>query len=417
MITALKIWLAFVVIVMSIYTLRHFIFAFVRLYFLQRHAYQDIAGCYLPSICIIVPMHNEGAVVEKTLEVLVLLDYPRDRLEIILVDDRSTDETGAIIDKFSAGYPFLRVFHRTSGEGGKPAALNDALHLTKAEVILTYDADYWPSRDSAMRLIAPLLDPQVALTMGRVVPRNPDSNLLTRMLDLERAGGYQVNQQARHTLGLLPQYGGTVGAIRRSFLIALGGWDETYLAEDTYLSVQAFLHGLRVVYVNLEETTEEVPISWSVRQKQLRRWVIGHNQVAYRLGGRLLRSPFLGVWQKIDAFLMLFIYGATMLLVTGYLDAVLLLLLGDGLLAGAAMAIFILTTYSTMGNSAAFIEIAVSAIIDARPHALWGVPLMTMHFIGSAFVVAAATMDWITLELRGQRILTWHKTPRVGGSV
>jgi len=106
-----------------------------------------------------------------------------------------------------------------------------------------------------------------------------------------------------------------------------------------------------------------------------------------------------------------------MLLVTGYLDAVLLLLLGDGLLAGAAMAIFILTTYSTMGNSAAFIEIAVSAIIDARPHALWGVPLMTMHFIGSAFVVAAATMDWITLELRGQRILTWHKTPRVGGSV
>lgn len=419
MITALKIWLGLVVLVTSLYAVRHFVFAFVRLYFPQRHAFQDIAGAYLPSVCLMVPMHNEAEVVRGTIAALKRIDYPRDRFTVLIVDDRSTDGTSALLDELCADVAYIQVYHRQDGPGvvgGKPAALNEALRLTDAEVILTFDADYWPSRDSVMRLAAPLMDPRVALTMGRVVPRNPDANLLTRMLDLERAGGYQVNQQARHTLRLLPQYGGTVGAIRRSFLTRLGGWDASYLAEDTYLTVQAFVHGLQMVYVNLEETTEELPDSWPVRQKQLRRWVIGHNQVAWRLGGRLWQSPFLSLWAKFEATLLLGTYGAIMLLLTGYVAATLLLLLGDGLLAGSAMAVLLLTTYSTLGNAAAFSEIAVSAVLDARPRALWGLATLTLHFAGSAYVVAAATKDWIWQEMRGQRQLEWQKTARTGGA-
>lgn len=213
---------------------------------------------------------------------------------------------------------------------------------------------------------------------------------------------------------MLPQYGGTVGAIRRSFLISLGGWNASYLAEDTYLTVQAFVHGLQVIYVNLEETTEELPVTWPVRQKQLRRWVIGHNQVAWRLGRKVWESPFISIWAKLEGTLMLGTYGATMLLVTGYVVATLLLLLGDGLLAGTSMAILILTTYSTLGNAAAFSEIAVSALLDGRSRSLWGVSAMTLHFAGSAYVVAAATVDWAWEEFRGRKQLEWQKTARVG---
>lgn len=419
MITTLKLWLGFVVFVTMIYAIRHFVFAFVRLFFHQRHSYQDIAGAYTPSVCVMVPMHNEKDVVADSVAALKKIDYPSDKLTILIVDDRSSDGTSQLLDELCADAPFIRVFHRIDAPGvvgGKPAALNDGLKMADAEVILTFDADYWPSRDSVMRLVAPLMDPRVALTMGRVVPRNTDQNMLTRMLDLERAGGYQVNQQARHTLGLLPQYGGTVGAIRRSFLTALGGWNVNYLAEDTYLTVQAFIHGLQVTYVNLEETTEEVPISWSVRQKQLRRWVIGHNQVAWRLGPGIWRSPFITLLQKIEGSLLLATYGATMLLVSGYVVAILLLLLGEGLFSGTSMAILLLTTYSTLGNAAAFSEIAVSAILDGRPKALWGITLMTFHFAGSAYVVAAATVDWMFQEFRGNRHLEWNKTARAGGA-
>ncbi|MFZ5827030.1 MAG: glycosyltransferase family 2 protein [Bacillota bacterium] len=200
MIIALKIWLGFVVIVTSIYALRHFVFAFVRLYLPQRHSFQDVAGAYLPTVCLMVPMHNEREVVRETIAALKRVDYPRDRFTILIVDDRSTDGTSQLLDELCADAPHIEIYHRKSGPGvigGKPAALNEALAMTDAEVILTFDADYWPSRDSVMRLAAPLMDPRVALTMGRVVPRNPDHNLLTRMLDLERAGGYQVNQHVR----------------------------------------------------------------------------------------------------------------------------------------------------------------------------------------------------------------------------
>ncbi|MGE5675410.1 MAG: glycosyltransferase family 2 protein [Mycobacterium leprae] len=417
MIIAVKLWVGLVVIVMSIYTIRHLIFAYVRLYLPQHHAFQDIAGAYLPTVCVLVPMHNELAVVDETIRTLKRLDYPAELLDVLIVDDRSTDGTSDRLDELCAGSR-IRIFHRKPEPNqitGKPAALNDALLLTDADVLLTFDADYWPSRDSVMRLVAPLADPRVALTMGRVVPRNPDENLLTRMLDLERAGGYQVNQQVRQTLDLMPQYGGTVGAIRRAFLTAVGGWNPTCLAEDTYLTVLAYIHGLKVAYVNLEETTEEVPVLWSVRQKQLRRWVIGHNQVALRLGRKLWRSPFLTIWQKIDATLLLSIYGATVLLMTGYIGSVILLLMNESILSGATFAVLILTAYSTLGNSAAFIEIAVSAVVDGRPAALWGLPVLVMHFTGSTYVAVAATLDWLVLELGRRRQVAWEKTERTGG--
>jgi cellulose synthase/poly-beta-1,6-N-acetylglucosamine synthase-like glycosyltransferase len=110
------------------------------------------------------------------------------------------------------------------------------------------------------------------------VPQNAGVNLLTRLLDLERSGGYQVDQQARFNLGAVAQYGGTVGGVRLSALDDVGGWHDGVLAEDTDLTYRLLMCGWRVAYLAHAECYEEVPQSWPVRFRQIGRWAKGHNQ-------------------------------------------------------------------------------------------------------------------------------------------
>ena len=127
---------------------------------------------------------------------------------VIPVNDRSTDGTRAIIDEFVERFPGrIQPFHRAGGKGGKAAALKDAMELVTTEVILIFDADYIPGAGLVEQLVGPFFDPEVGGVMGRVVPLNVGTNLLTRLLDLERTGGYQVDQQARMNLRLVHNMG------------------------------------------------------------------------------------------------------------------------------------------------------------------------------------------------------------------
>src|SRR5256885_3259633 len=154
------------------------------------------------------------------------------------VNDRSKDRTRQIIDKFVKDFPGrIRPFHRTSGKPGKAAALKDAMELIATEVTLIFDADYIPGAGLIKQLVAPFFDPEVGGVMGRVVPLNCGTNLLTRLLDLERSGGYQVDQQARMNLRLVPQHGGTVagGPARGRRGKRGGGWP-TFNQENQLLN-------------------------------------------------------------------------------------------------------------------------------------------------------------------------------------
>src|SRR5581483_3211648 len=118
-------------------------------------------------------------------------------------NDRSTDGTRDIIDEFIHEHPArITPFHRVGGKPGKAAALKDAMRMVETEIVLVFDADYIPGRALIRQLVAPFFDPEVGSVMGRVVPINVGKKLLTRLLDLERSGGYQVDQQARMNLGL-----------------------------------------------------------------------------------------------------------------------------------------------------------------------------------------------------------------------
>ena len=121
----------------------------------------------------------------------------------------SSEEATARAREEAGQWPTLTALHRYSGPRGKQHAINDALKIAKGDIVLIFDADYIPPVGILRSLSICFTDPQVGAVMGRVVPINAGANLLTRLEDLERSGGYQVDQQARYNLGLVPQYGGT----------------------------------------------------------------------------------------------------------------------------------------------------------------------------------------------------------------
>ena len=177
-----------------VYTVRHYFFAFNRLFGRQRHPYVDIDTAVWPTVTVFIAAHNEEAVIANSLEALLDVDYPPERIRLMPVNDRSTDRTKEIIDSYVARFPGrITPFHRTGGKPGKSAALKDATELVESDIIIIFDADYVPGKGLIKQLVAPFLDPENGAVMGRVVPLNTGSNLLTRLLDLERSGGYQVD--------------------------------------------------------------------------------------------------------------------------------------------------------------------------------------------------------------------------------
>src|SRR5579884_2580797 len=318
-----------VVVLICIYTIRHYCFTISRIIGEQRHPYIDVDSADWPAVTVLIAAHNEEAVVGDILTALLEVDYPAEKLAIVPVNDRSQDRTREIIDSYVEKHPGrITPFHRTSGKPGKAAALKDAMAYVNTEIMLVFDADYVPGKALIRQLVAPFFDPEVGSVMGRVVPLNVGKKLLTRILDLERSGGYQVDQQARMNLHFVPQYGGTVAGIRKSALDEIGGWNENTLAEDTDLTYRLLLAGWKTVYENRAECYEEVPERWPVRVRQIMRWAKGHNQTMIQCLLRTASSRGLTWAEHIDGVLLLGVYLMGPVLLVGWLLAVILFYTG-----------------------------------------------------------------------------------------
>lgn len=409
----LKGYIVFTVLVMTVYAARHYRFTWNRLLGRQRLYYQDILDSDLPTVTVLVPMHDEERVARQSLDALLRCDYPRQLLEIIPIDDHSSDGTGAILDDYARLHAQVRPLHRREGQRGKPAALNDALAVARGDVIVVFDADYVPSRGALREIAICFQDPEVGAVMGRVVPYNTRRNLLTRLLDLERSGGYQVDQQARHNLRLMPQYGGTVGGFRRAQAVALGGFDPRVLAEDTDLTLRLYLRGYKVAYANRLECFEEVPENWTVRSRQVRRWARGHNLVMFRFFGPLLRSPFLSRTEKFDGALLLLIYLVPLVLFVGIADSVALFYLGEMQILESALVFLFVAAYSSFGNFAPFYEIGTAALIDGVSYRLRLLPFMTFYFLLNVLTTTVGFCQALGDYLL-RREVGWAKTERFG---
>jgi len=407
----LKGYLLFTIGMMVIYSIRHFIFTLNRLFYEQRIYYQDIIDSDLKSVTVLIPMHNEEKVAAHILDLLVEADYDRDKLEIIPINDFSEDGTKAVLDGYAARYPFIKPMHRNDGDRGKPAALNAGMEKASGEIIIVFDADYLPPKGLLRSIAVCFTDPEVGAVMGRVVPINTGKNILTRLLDLERTGGYQVDQQARYNLKLMPQYGGTVGGFRRKEVMELGSFNTRILAEDTELTYRLSINGWKVLYANRAECYEEAPEEWNVRARQIRRWSRGHNDVMFRYFFRLLKARHLSFREKFDGTLLLLVYVVPVILLLGLIDSLALFFLGEmEIFAGFFFLIFI-GAYNTFGNFAPFYQVGTGCFLDGAVHRILLLPLLLFNFFFNMWHIAAGFFDAL-LDVVTQRKALWQKTER-----
>jgi cellulose synthase/poly-beta-1,6-N-acetylglucosamine synthase-like glycosyltransferase len=364
-----------------------------------------------PTVSILVAAHNEERVIGACLDHLLGLNYPAELVEIVIVNDGSSDGTAAIVDHYARIHPRITAIHRPlCAPRGKPAAIKDALDHASSHVAILFDADYLPDPPLLKKLVAPFLDPQVGATMGRVVPYNTNTNLLTRLLDLERRGGYAIDQSARNMLGLLPQFGGTVGGIRLSALKAAGGWSTDTLTEDTDLTYRLFIHGWTVEYVDDALCFEESPESWDVRFRQVRRWACGHNQCLFKYLWPVLKTPHQPIERRLDAAFVLLFFVFPPLSLLNLAAA----LIYPTLFAYPPFNFAIVGALAFVvgfGNFAPYFQVAAAVARDRQPKAAAMLPLL---YLSSAVSLLAATQGFL-YALRGLivgRHLSWDKTIR-----
>ncbi len=407
----LKIYMFIVIAIMLLYAARHMVFAYNRIFGRQRLYYSDIFTSDMPSISVLIPMHNEELVLHNVLDSLLDCVYDRDRLEIIPINDNSEDKTRELLDEYHEKYEFIRPLHRDCEDRGKPAGLNDAIEAATGDIIIVFDADYRPAKDMLRQLALAFQNPEVGAVMGRVIPYNTDVNLLTRLLNLERSGGYQADQQARYNLKMIPQYGGTVGGFRKDILLESGGFNTKVLAEDTELTYRLFVSGWKVVYANAAECYEEAPETWEVRGKQIRRWSRGHNQVMFRYLLKTILSPNMRFREKLDGILLLFVYMVPFLLALGHLDSLALFLVGEmNILSGWWVLLFI-GAYNSFGNFAPFFEVGVALMVDGIKNEVKLLPLLMFNFYYYMWYISLGFLDAVA-DLFTRRKVKWAKTKR-----
>lgn len=236
----------------------------------------------LPSISLMIPAHNESLVITETLEALLRMDYPRDRIEILVVNDGSADDTAAKVASVAARDDRVRLFNIPAefAARGKSAALNRGLAECRHSVIGIFDADNLPEQDSVIHLARQLVtDPRLGAVIGKFRCVNRKKNLLTRFINLESLAFQWIVQAGRWRLLRMATLPGTNYLIRRPLLEELGGWDEEALTEDSELSIRIYQAGYLIKFVPYAVTWEQEPETLKVWFRQRVRWARGNNYV------------------------------------------------------------------------------------------------------------------------------------------
>jgi cellulose synthase/poly-beta-1,6-N-acetylglucosamine synthase-like glycosyltransferase len=247
----------------------------------------------LPHVTVQLPMYNEMYVAERLLEGIANIDYPKDKLEIQILDD-STDETCEIAQKKGAellerGYN-VNYRHRTNRHGYKAGALEEGLRDAQGDYVMVFDADFVPTPSIINDLIHFFTNPRVGMVQARWGHLNRDYSVLTRVQSMMLDGHFVIEHIARNRSGRFFNFNGTAGIWRRSTIIDAGNWQHDTLTEDMDLSFRAQLRGWEFVYVPTAIAPAEIPCEMNSFKGQQFRWAKGSAQTARKLIGEVLRA-------------------------------------------------------------------------------------------------------------------------------
>jgi cellulose synthase/poly-beta-1,6-N-acetylglucosamine synthase-like glycosyltransferase len=282
-------------------------YTLVYLYYKHRKdRHQEPPGHFdeLPRVTVQLPIFNEQFVVERLVDTVCRLDYPKDKLDIQLLDD-STDETRGVarrlVQRYAAeGYP-ITYHHRTNREGFKAGALREGLKTAKGEFVAIFDADFVPPADFLMKIIHHFTDPKVGMVQGRWSHINRNYSFLTNVEAILLDGHFILEHGARSRSNVFFNFNGTAGMWRRQAIDEAGGWQHDTLTEDTDLSYRAQLKGWKFVYREDVECPAELPVEMTAFKTQQARWAKGLIQTAKKILPQVMKSD--NSWRvKLEAW-------------------------------------------------------------------------------------------------------------------
>ncbi len=281
---------------------------YVQVVLYYRHYRKEMvpAGKFteLPRVTVQLPMYNEQYVAERVIESACEIDYPREKLQIQVLDD-STDDSAEIAratcEKMRQLGHNVQYVHRTNRHGYKAGALAHGMESATGEFIVIFDADFVPNKDMVRRSIDFFTDPNVGCIQTRWDHINRLQSMLTRCQAIFLDGHFMIEHTARNRSGRFINFNGTAGIWRRKAIEDAGGWQHDTLTEDVDLSYRSQLRGWQFVFLPDLLAPAELPPEIVAFKQQQHRWTKGQVQTAVKLLPSIMRSPF-PWWVKAEAF-------------------------------------------------------------------------------------------------------------------
>jgi cellulose synthase/poly-beta-1,6-N-acetylglucosamine synthase-like glycosyltransferase len=289
----------FVLVILALYGWHRY----YMVYLYMRHKHEvpvpqaEYDHASLPVVTIQLPLYNEMYVVDRLVDAVCAIDYPREKLEIQILDD-STDETRGIAEAAArrhanAGID-IKYIHRSDRSGYKAGALEAGMQVARGEFIAIFDADFVPKRDFLMATVHHFTDAKVALVQTRWGHVNEDYSLLTKIQAILLDAHFVLEHGSRNRGGCFFNFNGTAGIWRKAAIIDGGGWQHDTLTEDLDLSYRTQLKGWRFVFLPGHVAPAELPVEMNAFKSQQHRWAKGSVQTFLKLMPQILQSdqPF-----------------------------------------------------------------------------------------------------------------------------
>jgi cellulose synthase/poly-beta-1,6-N-acetylglucosamine synthase-like glycosyltransferase len=294
----------FVLIILAVYGWHRYYLVYLYLRYRDQEPKAGPPLSPQPVVTIQLPLYNEMYVADRLIAAVCAIDYPRELLEIQVLDD-STDETCGVAElavrRFAAQGHDVKYIHRTNRVGFKAGALEEGLKVARGEFVAIFDADFIPTADFLTRLMPHFADPGIGMVQARWGHINQDYSLLTKIQSILLDGHFVLEHGGRNRARRFFNFNGTAGVWRRTAIDDAGGWQHDTLTEDLDLSYRAQLRGWRFVFVSSVIAPAEVPVEMNAFKSQQHRWAKGSIQTCRKLLPQILRAPVpLGV--KAEAF-------------------------------------------------------------------------------------------------------------------
>jgi len=280
-----------------IYSLKFYALGFSSIFYKYKPRW-TVSAKPLPKVTVQIPVYNDPVVVE-CVKTCLKFDYPKDKYEIIVIDDSTDGKTTKMLKDLARNQSF-RILRRDSRRGFKAGALNDATRISNGDLIAIFDSDYRPGKDFLRKTVQPFLqESNIAFVQTRWDYLNPAANRISRLAMTSYSAFHQCSMPIKEKLGT-SIFCGTGGAVRKDVLLEAGGWNEKNIGEDIDLTIRILKKGYRQAYLPYVKVKGEVPETLKAFVKQQSRWAYGTTKVMKDYLGGIISSKTLTRTQKID---------------------------------------------------------------------------------------------------------------------